>query len=400
MRRVLLLIAATELSAYGVLAVAGWITGQPIPTVRRIYAEQTQRIVRLLEGAGSRRDEVDPSLGWRYRPGYSSVDENVNAQGLRSRREYDRHPAAGVLRVAVFGDSMVYGTEVRDEEAWAAVAEATDPTLEVLNYGVGGYGTDQAYLRFVSQGALLEPHVAVLGFTPVDLRRNVNVYRRFLDPRASLAVKPRFVLDGGDLRLLPGPIRQAEDWREFLEEPGAVRRWGKNDSFYEPAIYDNPLHDLSGTARLASHAWVRWKRRRPMGPGSEAFEIQLRLYERFFEQALDRGQSPLLLMLPDARVLDEAAASRRTRFDDLIDAVATGGNRNRILDATEAFAPAFRTGGASPSWFAPGGHYSVEGSRLVGHWFARELARRFDGALTTVPDDDAESPPPADGDAS
>ena len=58
---------------------------------------------------------LDAHLGWRPPPGFSNDREHVNAQGLRSTREYAPVPAPGVLRIAAFGDSFVYGAEVATE---------------------------------------------------------------------------------------------------------------------------------------------------------------------------------------------------------------------------------------------------------------------------------------------
>ena len=89
-------------------------------------------------------------------------------------------PRRGLCVSLLFGDSFVYGNEVSDDDAWCAVLEASSDALEVLNYGVGGYGLDQAFLRFQREGMALHPDVVLIGFTPDDLGRVVNVYRRFI----------------------------------------------------------------------------------------------------------------------------------------------------------------------------------------------------------------------------
>ncbi len=77
--------------------------------------------------------------------------------GLRGRREYSSKAAADAVRVGAFGDSFVFGSEVGNDDVWSAQAERSEPGLEVLNYGVGGYGTDQALMLYRSRGQELEP---------------------------------------------------------------------------------------------------------------------------------------------------------------------------------------------------------------------------------------------------
>ena len=52
---------------------------------------------------------------------------------------------ADTRRVLAVGDSFTLGLQVRDDETFSALlSEALGPTIEVLNAGVPGYGTEQA----------------------------------------------------------------------------------------------------------------------------------------------------------------------------------------------------------------------------------------------------------------
>ena len=66
----------------------------------------------------------------------------------------------------------------------------------VANYGVTGYGTDQAYIRFTRMTQDEAP-VVLLGIFPENVMRNVNQYRGFLGfTQRPHWLKGRFVLDG------------------------------------------------------------------------------------------------------------------------------------------------------------------------------------------------------------
>src|SRR5207245_1342737 len=107
--------------------------------------------------------------------------------------------------------------------------------LELLNYGVGGYGTDQAYLRYLLDGADLAPQVVVMGFTTDELRRTVNVYRRFISTRdVVVSFKPRYLIDAqGRLSRLDAPLRERADYERLLADPRAIIRFGEHDAWYE-----------------------------------------------------------------------------------------------------------------------------------------------------------------------
>jgi hypothetical protein len=355
--------------------------GEPIRTTQEIFREQSDRLRALLLPDTTRLLALDPVLGWRYRASHRDSANQTNAQGLRSGRAYAPVPAAGVVRVAAFGNSFVYCNEVANDDAWPAQIERRHPGLEVLNYGVGGYGVDQAYLRFLLEGARLAPHVVVIGFAPDDLGRVVNVYRRFRSSREIPLVKPRFLLDGqGKLVLLPVPLRTPADYARYLAAPRRVIELGVHDQWYEPAIYEDPLYDHSAAVRLATGVWIRVRRHfgrdrfvrdGTFNPAATAFRIQVALFRLFADAVRARGARPLVILLPDAETVRAARQGRRTLLTSLGDALRAQGLA--YLDLTEAFRDAPDRGDGR-AWFMAGGHYSPAGNRVVAEWLGPRLA--------------------------
>jgi hypothetical protein len=100
-----------------------------------------------------------------------------------------------VLRVAVFGGSLVFGHEDAEPEAFPAIMERTFPGFEVYNYGVLGYGLDQAFRGYQAEGHQRAPDVVAIG-CPRILERCVSDYRQFLNANLSSepSTKPRFLL--------------------------------------------------------------------------------------------------------------------------------------------------------------------------------------------------------------
>ena len=95
---------------------------------------------------------------------------------------------------------------MRDDYTYQAFLEAHEPRVEALNFGVPAYGTDQALLRLSREG-LRGARVAVLSLLLENIGRNVNRWRPLWTPRTLTPLaKPRFVLEGGALRLVPQPF--------------------------------------------------------------------------------------------------------------------------------------------------------------------------------------------------
>jgi hypothetical protein len=358
------MVAVTELGSYGAIYALQRRLDEPIRRRADIYAEQTSRLRRLL--ANDRRELIDPVLGWRYRPGYTSATDAVTIQGLRGRRLYPERARPGVTRVAAFGDSFVYGNEVSDSDSWCAIVERSAPAIEVLNYGVGGYGIDQAYLRYRLEGHTLSPRIVLIGFVPDDLRRVVNVYRRFLSSYDLPLAKPRYVLDrSGDLALVPAV--SVTRYAVYLERADAVRELGRHDQWYEPLIYDNPFWDWSATVRLGTSTWIRARRRfldvdrlerdGRFNASSAAFTIQLKLFERFAHDVRESGAIAVIVFFPDRPALE----GQTPVYQPLLNATRQLGLRT--IDLTSAMRAAAR--GHVAHLFMPGGHYSPAGNAVV-----------------------------------
>ena len=352
---------------------------EEIRTTADVFREQSARIRVLIEPDSTRL--LDPN-------------NRTNAAALRGDREYSATPKPGVVRVAAFGNSFVYCNEVDNANAWPELVEQLYPQLEVLNYGVGGYGVDQAFLRFLAEGSRLSPQVVLIGFAPVDLSRVVNVYRRFWSNREIPLIKPRYLLDDGDLVLEPSPARGPSDYLPYLADPRRVTDLGIHDQWYEPAIYQDPLYDYSATVRLATGLWIRL-RRRYLGqerlvrgglfnPASTAFRIQLALFDRFAAAVRARGARPIVVLFPDREAVLSARNGRPMVVASLVEAFRIHGLE--YADLSAAFVATDPEGGVG-SWFMPGGHYSPLANRLVASWLGRDvLARaRSNAALTAFP---------------
>jgi hypothetical protein len=124
--------------------------------------------------SGSQSSTVahDPELGWGPWPGrrvFDTFSQEVVPPGVRVTGVT---AAPGARRVALVGDSFTFGHDVDDADTWAAGLARRRPDLEILNFGVDGYGHDQAWLRTRRDVLPTRPSVVVLGFVHVDVLRN------------------------------------------------------------------------------------------------------------------------------------------------------------------------------------------------------------------------------------
>ena len=376
---VLLVCLVTEAAARVIEMASPRVLVEAVRPRAEILREQSERIALLLDSQREGREQLDPRLGWTYRAGFASPTDHINGQGVRALQEYARTAAANTLRVAAFGDSFVYGNEVADADAWCSVLESGTSDLEVLNYGVGGYGLDQAYLRYRREGMALHPHVVLIGFTPDDLRRVVNVYRRFVSTQEWPLTKPRFVLqDDGALVLIPNPLATRADYARLMAEPASVRALGAQDQWYDAAIYDNALYDAAATVRVGHAVWRRVHRRwfdgnrlmrgELFNERSTAFRLQVAILRAFSDAVRADAAIPVVLMLPNRSSVEQVLRGSPAEYAPLSDALGREGIV--VWDGMHAF---HGISGPVDSLFAPGGHYSPAGNRAIARWLAGPL---------------------------
>ena len=152
----------------------------------------------------------DPQLGWTLRPGMNAwftregrARVAINAEGRRDRETTLNKPD-DVYRIVVQGDSYSEAMQVEREQAYwwllperlASCGFQPGKRIEVLNFGVSGYGTAQEYVMLESQAIRYRPDLVLLQFTNGNDVRN-NSFA--LEPEK---YQPFYVLDGsGHLRI-------------------------------------------------------------------------------------------------------------------------------------------------------------------------------------------------------
>ena len=275
--------------------------------VDRLTYHQT-RMRNYLESYESRRLQLDAEIGWVYASNFRHEEFSSNEIGVRGTRSYAPVPGPGVLRIAAFGDSLVYGTEVDDQSVWSSQLEAMDSNVEVLNYAVGGYGIDQGLLLFERRGTELSPHVFILGIADINYTRILSRYRGFSNENDWPLAKPRFVLtDSGGLDILKIPYPGLDGVKLMADDSSKILELGDMDHFYYPAIWDSPVFDTFALVRIGTVlAKEGWARVRPdgifvdgfMNSEHEAFQLVVALIRRFEKNVQEAGGAFVLLVYP------------------------------------------------------------------------------------------------------
>jgi hypothetical protein len=266
--------------------------------------------------------ERDPLLGWPA-PATRGHGE-VDASGSRVVPAFP-DPATKSC-VAIFGDSFTWGDEVSPEDAYGNVL-ARALGCRVANFGVGGYGTDQAVLRYEQVKPVA--NVVVLGFFPDDIVRNVNQERGFLGNQ-SLGLKPRFLYRDGALVLVPLPTFTEQQYAHIGRDADALLPYDYCRPGGPSGLVALRFPFTISALRALRHYRIKaGLRHRPSYADfyradhpSGALQVTAAIMKRFVRTARDHGQTPLILFIPDVKDLEWLRAHGSLPYQPLVDTLA------------------------------------------------------------------------------
>lgn len=170
-----------------------------------------------------------PLFGWWHIPYsgglfHSSYNEfeaevRINARGLRDREIGYDNPT-GALRILSLADSFGEALQVNLEQTYhkqleTLLGDSLGRPVEVINGGVGGWGTDQEAIFYVAEGFRYQPEVVLLAFF---IRNDaVNNYGPLELASASGSQQKQFFTLSASRELIPPPVQEAEAQAEAKE---------------------------------------------------------------------------------------------------------------------------------------------------------------------------------------
>lgn len=370
-----------ELLAFGSLKVISALRGPLIePNITELNEEQMASLTALVSGAdrSNKGFKPDPVLGWE-------PASEANSAGMRDMNEYAIEADEGILRIAAFGDSFTYASDVAVEESWGQQLMKLTPSIQLFNFGSGAYGLDQAYLRYRENKRPYKADIVLLGYMSENIARNVNVFRPFYNHayRTDIFTKPRFKVVDNGLVLLPNPISSNNDQREFLENHREIlAELGENDYHYQVG-YSRGLLDFSSLVQLSKQLYSGIKRKLLMpifemggmySTRSEAFEVTKNIFDAFYREVLAEGSLPIIVVFPDRNDHSRSRTDKARRYQPLLDYFDEAGYPYiDILDAVIPYEDEYSIDDLTVQW----GHFSPIGNVIIAEYIAQYLDHQY-----------------------
>jgi len=284
--------------------------------------EMNKRINEFAKkGAASNFDSL---LGWTMKPLASEQNEEwsyrIDERGARLNNKNKNR-----TRISTYGDSFTFSDQVDDDETWQYYLSDLTKS-NVINFGVGGYGTDQALLRIEQEFDNNPTEIVMLGILTENLARNVNRYRAVYQwPDNWGPTKPMFFASGGGgYVLLENPIRRLEDTYKLKNDRfvsdicEGYDFWFTNyqsiTKFKFPFILSLVKSIFTEKKRGTSHSEIIINER--------AIETTQYIVKRFLDFAKQKKFTPVVVLFPTIYDMDDYYKKNNHNFNRLKNAIA------------------------------------------------------------------------------
>ena len=130
--------------------------------------------------------------------------------------------------IACFGDSYVFANHMNDSDTWAEQISKKN-NFNVLNYGVGNYGLDQAILKYEKTILPKNVKIVIMGFVPETITRIQCNWKHYTEFGNIHGFKPKFELKKNKLILRQNPINSKTKTDQIKK---IISKLKKTERFY------------------------------------------------------------------------------------------------------------------------------------------------------------------------
>jgi len=313
-------------------------------------------------------------------------------RGRMGNRKGRTHETKKEYKMKVFGDSFVYGAGGVRETFEYFIEEQTG--WACLNFGVEGYGTDQALLKYKGNG--VKTKFTLLCIMDENIARCVNICRGVYYSRGeSIRTKPRFIVSrDGSVTLMGNPVGDITELKKlkdvrFLKELGKYDYWAgwhrrrgtpsairwpataavlSNFGFFAASCAGLLEHKVMGT--YDSYLW-RAKYHHLYVEGSEGHTIMRHIVEDFLHTAAQRKETPVVVIFPTLESLEIMSKFGKKPYDPLVKCLEE--TYCSFVDFGDVFA-----GKDFAAYYRKDGHFNKRGNQVVAERLIR-LVQQLEG---------------------
>ncbi len=332
-------------------------------------AEGAVRLISPQE-VGPVRFAFDPELGKIPVPGQQgkrnlagvfTFTYSNNSLGWRGRREY-REAKQTDYRVLMLGDSMTYGTGVNDDQTFAARVEqdlrADQMSVEVMNAGCPGKGTDYELKCFQTVGYKFHPDLTVLCFFSNDFQDNERGEYYLVGKHGELSAKS-----------LKDDQSGIKNFLFHLPGYNWLISWSQAANLVKQAGVEVLVNRAQKTGPDASAGLVVSYRKGAEGYSNRTNKGLTNLYVEHLNTAIKRaGGSLIMFYIPDCQDVREYQTSRTISADERACARIAADNGITLWSLTPLLA---HSGQPIDRFYYQEGHWTAAAHEMAAYYLSR-----------------------------
>ena len=165
---------------------------------------------------------------------YGITKWNIDSHGSRLNPFNDNNKNY----ISTFGDSYTFCRQVNDNETWQFYLSQMTKS-NVINWGVGNYGIDQAFLKYINKSKSIKSKFVVIGVVPDTISRILSTWKHYYEYGNTFGFKPRYVIEDNNLKLVENVIKSYKDFESYKEKLLEINQY---DFFYESKFLDEIIY--------------------------------------------------------------------------------------------------------------------------------------------------------------
>ena len=182
------------------------------------------------------KNSYDSAIGWDRKKNNSSFElgerktfYQISKNGYRGKNKFKRNA------ISVFGDSFAFCRYVNDNETWESQLE-DKLKMNIHNYGVGNFGLDQSYLKFLKYKKNIKSKIIIFNVVPETIARVNSYWKHYREFGNILGFKPIYELKKNKLILKKNPLKKNFTKKQIYN---IIPKIKKIDIFYQLKFLKN-----------------------------------------------------------------------------------------------------------------------------------------------------------------
>lgn len=320
-----------------------------------------------LEDYNNYKKKRHPILGWTVAKNQEKEIDSEGSRIIPSFASAEKHTSC----VSLYGDSYTFSNRTTPEDSWANQLSIL-LGCRVSNFGVSGYGSDQALLRY-QLNKKDSASVVFLNHFVDDIPRNVSQYWgiRFSSKTQEYMFKPRFIVKNDTLKQIPLPNLTYEEFEDLKSNP---KKYLTYDWFVPNSDYGSSFLQFPYSYTLIKTLFVHSKfksliRKEPVhapfyqkNHPSKSLVLTQTIFKTFHQIGKNRNQRPIITIIPFSSDFDYFRANGKWCYEELTKFMDTNGIE--YLNLGEKIEAVLQ--GKDQSYLYAGeGHFNANGDKLI-----------------------------------